>query len=1049
MSKAANKETSGQDGYIRGLYKSAHFPKVDANGAVYITKPGTTGRASIKSRKDKFDDDSLNGVTAHLRQHFPQGALHTVSSPEYRALAHKPTGVQSTLHAMFRVTTAAATVPAWTDEKMALAAKEFEVPDGTQILLFLPEIFERKILLQDPKFCFQYTDLEGKTRTGVKTPCPWCKSNKDVTLKDKTGYKEGQHRTIADFRAKIPIYCFIASCNSTTCIGDPATAKGDSTDNVTAHSFHCYEPHVFANYPEALRRKYQKNLFTAAKDGQNGSMFVTEELCSEILKDETNFAALTRHMNDAYERRLRHAIDAYVQFIQQQSPNNSASWPDFNHANFEKLFKPPSATTIKVIFVSAFQLVFPFLRRDMFARVPGSSVKMDGTFQFLSKTSNDEYSETENKCLHIVWGEYGHILAWAFDGSENDLCFQRLNYFLRKRCDMIGPEHAKAVRAAFSDTCCQGLHDVTLHWVTWIWEYCYRAPYRDLFHCSKRLTDATHPLHELGNLFCRLVSQAFLQFDEASARYVAGHYLDKTKLKMAPEIATERVKMLPVFRKKIKNVAPKRTVMAAALREAYSRTELADQQKRAEAALKGDDYMPLLLSEKKGVRLGTAIELKNILKHVDKGCCEDPFELDEVNVALQPEAPYPDYIRMRGTSQGESSNRLINKLTNHIGRQTAVTADMRFWLMASNYNLNKDWKLREVLGLKQERTMEWYLHEAMLKQHQKLSAYNKIVFPPELPDDYDEPLGIEYGRYKKWSEIDAEFTRLINLSGSNNPPTGAVGPPMDGGQEEDPMVEDDDVEMPALLGAVAAASTAVADVSPAMVGGGTDSSVVIVAAATSTATSAATPVTIPATTTTTVAAMVPMAAMPAQVQQQQQKQYGPQSRWSRSLNAMTAYNATVGNTYLPENKALNGFQLQHFWKSYTGAREYEGDGANEEVLVARTVKIWNNTHFFLIQSKEMPCGLDGMIRPGQVKAILRKKAFQLRAAHVGGNNPHLKPAAMTKKTLKRQEIPKLSHRDCAPWLRKIGKPLSSYIAERKQALMQHFEGKPADYELSL
>ena len=70
--------------------------------------------------------------------------------------------------------------------------------------------------------------------------------------------------------------------------------------------------------------------------------------------------------------------------------------------------------------------------------------------------------------------------------------------------------------------------------------------------------------------------------------------------------------------------------------------------------------MPLILSPKKGVRLGTRRQLDLMLAHVRRGCCEDPIGVDDINVALDPGADYPDYIRLRGTSQGESTNRLIN-----------------------------------------------------------------------------------------------------------------------------------------------------------------------------------------------------------------------------------------------------------------------------------------------------------------------------------------------------------------------------------------------------
>ena len=43
----------------------------------------------------------------------------------------------------------------WKHDNMLLAAKEFEVPASTKMLLFFPEIFDRDLLRKDPKFHFQ------------------------------------------------------------------------------------------------------------------------------------------------------------------------------------------------------------------------------------------------------------------------------------------------------------------------------------------------------------------------------------------------------------------------------------------------------------------------------------------------------------------------------------------------------------------------------------------------------------------------------------------------------------------------------------------------------------------------------------------------------------------------------------------------------------------------------------------------------------------------------------------------------------------------------
>ena len=91
-------------------------------------------------------------------------------------------------------------------------------------------------------------------------------------------------------------------------------------------------------------------------------------------------------------------------------------------------------------------------------------------------------------------------------------------------------------------------------------------------------------------------------------------------------------------------------------------------------------------------------------------------------------------------------------------------------------------------------------------------------------------------------------------------------------------------------------------------------------------------------------------------------------------------------------------------------------------------------------------GLGGLIRTNHVKRILRSKGNEIRAAQSGGNNPHPKPR---NRTLRKEQIATLSYKDAEPWLRAIGKPIRNSKPLRLAELMQHFEGKPDDYELSL
>jgi hypothetical protein len=151
MSKALKEDRtlSGMDRYIRALYSATEFPLVDENGCLYLSLQGKTGRAAANSRKPLFD--GTPALANHMRLHFPQGALHTVPSPKYWALEWRPDPVQPTVTSMFK---SEVKLVGWSTEEMALAAKAFEVPANTQILLMFPEILDCEILLKDPKFQF-------------------------------------------------------------------------------------------------------------------------------------------------------------------------------------------------------------------------------------------------------------------------------------------------------------------------------------------------------------------------------------------------------------------------------------------------------------------------------------------------------------------------------------------------------------------------------------------------------------------------------------------------------------------------------------------------------------------------------------------------------------------------------------------------------------------------------------------------------------------------------------------------------------------------------
>ncbi len=45
-------------------------------------------------------------------------------------------------------------------------------------------------------------------------------------------------------------------------------------------------------------------------------------------------------------------------------------------------------------------------------------------------------------------------------------------------------------------------------------------------------------------------------------------------------------------------------------------------------------------------------------------------------------------------------------------------------------------------------------------EHPNLSLYSGMAFPQKIPDNYFEPNGVEYGKYKEWESIEAEIATL-------------------------------------------------------------------------------------------------------------------------------------------------------------------------------------------------------------------------------------------------------------------------------------------------
>jgi hypothetical protein len=261
-------------------------------------------------------------------------------------------------------------------------------------------------------------------------------------------------------------------------------------------------------------------MFTQVADGDKGELFVTEQLCMELLKDKTIFLEVERDLNDSFEPSTARAIKAYANFTKSLDANTSMQWPDFDTDSFDRVFHPPGDEKLRTIFDVAFKLVLPFLKRDLFSRVPGRFLRWDGTFEYAKKMMNDASSETDINCVAILFGEHGHVMNGGFIEEEKEE-FQQLHYFLRKRWEKLGDKYVKAVVDSWSDTCCEGLDDPSSHWITKFWDSVSRGPGCDLFHLQKRVTDSTRGTSsELHIPFVNAISKACLKYDEASRKHI-------------------------------------------------------------------------------------------------------------------------------------------------------------------------------------------------------------------------------------------------------------------------------------------------------------------------------------------------------------------------------------------------------------------------------------------------------------------------------------------------------------------------------------------------
>jgi hypothetical protein len=100
-----------------------------------------------------------------------------------------------------------------------------------------------------------------------------------------------------------------------------------------------------------------------------------------------------------------------------------------------------------------------------------------------------------------------------------------------------------------------------------------------------------------------------------------------------------------------------------------------------------------------------------------------------------------------------------------IVQQSAELAYKKAMLRIHRWNLDKDYRLAKILGIKEPKKLEWFFHQALQEQS---SSYGRMVYPPDLhlSDEFNmdeegwEPVGHYYNRYTRWLKVDNELSSM-------------------------------------------------------------------------------------------------------------------------------------------------------------------------------------------------------------------------------------------------------------------------------------------------
>ena len=360
---------------------------------------------------------------------------------------------------------------------------------------------------------------------------------------------------------------------------------------------------------------------------------------------------------------------------------------------------PSSTTTIRKIFMNVYNIIEPHLNYNMQKVVATKTIKLDFTFRVASRMMFTIASRAPQVqlagALGVFMNAHGEVLTWSFAESENHREIIGLAINLKKRQEKL---HINKPLYLYNDTCCEGQSPKD-HYLFKVFPHLEKV-IKDPFHAVDTLiTVGVH--HPRNATFVRNVSNALLVYDENQDKQILSMIEKVDKVNHATALKSIGNRKFNAYRWRKSGTAEEQAsrFMAVVTKELQLSEKIWQQNKRIDDfGLNEKKELALFRRAKDGSNDGigsTMNSVYNLLKHIKKGCVEDPCPVR----GMYREHPCGNdgkckghkygkqYVTERGTSQLENSNKESNEVVYKIKRAGADLLHAKVHLSMAQRNM--------------------------------------------------------------------------------------------------------------------------------------------------------------------------------------------------------------------------------------------------------------------------------------------------------------------------------------------------------------------------